>query len=176
MRALLGATCALLLLLALTACSSGDSDSADQPAAGASASSAPPAPTPPRVGACYALTLDEATDPVDSGEAIPCGRPHTSQTIKVGRISALDDGHLLAVDSPTVRARIAKSCPPALPGFLGGDQTTQRLSRFEAVWFGPSLEEADAGADSFRCDVVGLRKDGALIELCLLYTSDAADE
>ena len=158
---------ALLLLCAavLTACSSGDADTADKPTAGASASSAPPAPAPPTVGSCHELSLDEATDPVDSGKSVACTQPHTAVTFKVDELDALADGHLLAVDSPTVQARLAKACPPALPGFVGGDQTTQRLSRLEAVWFGPSLEEADAGANWFRCDVVGLRKEGALIIL-----------
>jgi hypothetical protein len=165
MTARLGTTMVLLLLAALAGCSSGDSESPDTPAAGASASSAPPAPAAPKVGECHELSLDEATDPVDSGNAVACRSPHTSQTFKVGKISALADGHLLAVDSPTVRARIAKACPPALPAYVGGNQLTQRLSRLEAVWFGPSLEQADAGADSFRCDVVGLRKEGSLISL-----------
>jgi hypothetical protein len=176
----IGTTLALVLLAALAGCSSGGADSAVKPSAGASASSAPPAPAPPQVGTCHALSLAEATDPVDSGESVPCARPHTSQTFKVGKIAALADGHLLAVDSPTVQARLAKICPPALPAYIGGDQTTQRLSRFEAVWFGPSLEQADAGADSFRCDVVGLRKEGSLISLPrkmkgVLDASDALD-
>ncbi len=150
----------------LAGCSSGGSpDSADKPSAGASASSAPPAPAAPAVGTCHALSLDEATDPVDSGTSVPCGQPHTSVTIKVGKLESLADGHLLAVDSPTVQARLAKACPPALGGFVGGDRNTQRLSRLQAVWFGPSLQQADAGADWFRCDVVGLRKEGTLITL-----------
>ncbi len=159
------ATIAALLVPAMAACSSGSSDSAEKPSAGASVSSAPPAPAAPRVGACHELSLEQATDPVDSGKSVSCAQPHTAVTFKVGQLAALSDGHLLAVDSPTVQARLAKACPPALAPFLGGDQTTQRLSRLEAVWFGPSLEQADAGADWFRCDVVGLRKEGALITL-----------
>ena len=155
----------LLLALAVTACSSGSSESDAQPSDGASVSSAPPAPAAPRVGSCHDLTVEEATDPVDPGKDVPCRRPHTAVTIKVGKLPALADGHLLAVDSPTVRARLAKTCPPALGGYVGGDQTVQRLSRFEVVWFGPSLDQADAGADWFRCDVVGLRREGALIAL-----------
>jgi hypothetical protein len=162
-----GLTTIALVLVApvLAACSSGNPDSTDRPSGGASASSAPPAPAAPTVGACHELSLEEATEPVDSGEPVPCARPHTAVTIKVGKLAALADGHLLAVDSPTVRARLARACPPALGGFVGGDQTAQRLSRLEVVWFGPSLEQADAGADWFRCDVVGLREEGSLISL-----------
>jgi hypothetical protein len=166
MTRLLGTTFVLVVLVGgLAGCSSAKPEAAEEPSGGASATSAPPPPTPPTVGSCHALTLDQATDPVDPEESVPCGQKHTAVTFKVGKLQALDDGHLLAVDSPTVRARLAKSCPPALPKFLGGDQTAQRLSRLEAVWFGPSLEQADAGADWYRCDVVGLRKEGALIEL-----------
>jgi len=151
----------LACVLVVSACSSSDPDAEEQPSAGASASSAPPAPAAPAVGSCHELSLDEATNPVDSGQNVPCGQPHTAVTIKVGKLDALADGHLLAVDSPTVQARLAKACPPALGGFVGGDRTTQRLSRLQAVWFGPSLEQADAGANWYRCDLVGLRKDGA---------------
>ncbi len=158
-------TIALLLVPVLAACTSESTDSSAQPSDGASVTSAPPAPAAPEVGTCHDLTVDEATDPVDPGKDVPCGRPHTATTIKVGKLAALADGHLLAVDSPTVRARLAKACPPALGGYVGGDLTTQRLSRFEVVWFGPSLDQADAGADWFRCDVVGLRREGALISL-----------
>jgi hypothetical protein len=158
-------TMLVVLAAALAGCSSGDSGSDDQPETGASPSSAPSPPAPPRKGDCHELTLDEATDPVDPGETVPCGQPHTAVTYRVGQISSLADGHLLAVDSPTVRARIAEACPPALPAYLGGDESTFRLSRFEPVWFGPTLEEADAGADTFRCDVVALRREGTLLEL-----------
>ena len=33
------------------------------------------------------------------------------------------------------------------------------------VWFGPSLEQADAGANWYRCDVVALRSKGTLLRL-----------
>jgi hypothetical protein len=167
MRAGVGATLALVLVLAVSAagCSSGGSDSATSPQSGATASSAPPAPAPPRAGQCHQLDLQQATDPVDTTEPVPCTGAHTSQTYRVGKLSALADGHLLAVDSAVVQARLAKTCPAALPAYVGGDRTTQRLSRLEAVWFGPSLAEADAGADWYRCDVVGLRKEGELISL-----------
>ena len=166
-----GVVLAGVVLAALAGCSSngsagsGSGSDTEKPAANASASSAPPAPPPPRVGGCHRLSLTQATDPVDTSAPVPCTGPHTSQTFKVGKISALVDGHLLAVDSAAVRARLARTCPPALPAYVGGDRTTQRLSRLEAVWFGPSLEQADAGADWYRCDVVGLRREGQLVAL-----------
>jgi hypothetical protein len=85
--------------------------------------------------------------------------------MKVGEISPVHDGHLLAVDSATVRSQIAKTCPATLAPYVGGDRTTQRLSRLQVVWFSPSLEQADAGANWYRCDIVGLRSEGRLLPL-----------
>jgi hypothetical protein len=153
-------------VLLLTGCSSSE-DSDPAPAATPEASVVPESPPPPapRVGSCHDLTVSEATDPVDASAPVPCSEPHTSVTIEVGRLTPVVDGHLLAVDSPRVRAQIAGACPD-LPGArLGGDRTTQRLSTFEVVWFGPSLEEADAGASWYRCDVVALRSQGRLLAL-----------
>ncbi len=153
-------------VLALTGCSSSedpDPESAATPEA--SVAPAPAAPAAPRVGSCHDLTVSEATDPVDASAPVPCSEPHTSVTIEVGQLTPVLDGHLLAVDSPRVRAQIAGACPD-LPGArLGGDRTTQRLSTFEVVWFSPSLEEADAGANWYRCDVVALRSQGQLLPL-----------
>lgn len=155
---------AVLLLVLSSACSSGAAPAGARPSErpGAAVSSAPPVPRPPQVGACHALTLSEATDPVDTGKPVPCRTKHTSVTIRVGQLSPVADGHLLAVDSRTVRAQIAKACPAAPAGFVGGDRTTQRLSRFEVVAFSPSLEQADAGANQYRCDIVAVRSQGQL--------------
>lgn len=157
------------VVLALAAgCSSGD-DSLDSDASGStpsvSVSSAPPAPAPPKVGSCHDLTVAQATDPVDPGTQVPCARRHTSVTIKVGAFDPVVDGHLLALDSRTVPSQIAESCPDVPAAVVGGDRTTQRLSRFEVVWFSPSLEDADAGANWYRCDVVALRSEGNLLPL-----------
>ena len=156
----------LPLLVLLSACSSGETGTAaPTPRPSASVSSAAPAPAAPRVGSCHSLTLREAVDPVDAGSPVGCRRPHTSVTVKVGRISALADGHLLAVDSRTVRSRLTRACPREVTDTVGGDQTARRLSRLEVVWFAPTLEQADAGADWFRCDVVGIRSPGRLLPL-----------
>ncbi len=159
------AALALLLLPALAACSSGDPDTAPTPEPSVSVSSAPPAPASPKVDSCHRLSFEQAAEPVDSGPTVPCRSAHTSVTTKVGRLAPLVDGHLLAVDSRTVQAKLAKACPPTLGPYVGGDQTTQRLSRLKIVWFSPTVEQADAGANWFRCDVVGIRSDGRLLTL-----------
>lgn len=165
-RLLRAAALSLALAVVSTGCSSEAPEKSD-PSTSPSAvvSSAPPPPAAPKVGDCHRLTFEEATAPVESRPQVRCSSPHTAVTIKVGRIDALADGHLLAVDSATVRAQIARACPPALEGFVGGDENTRRLSRFEVVWYSPSLEQAEAGADWYRCDVVALRSEGELMTL-----------
>lgn len=153
------------VVLTVSGCSGGGSESAKTPPPTASVATAPPAPAAPAVGACHQLTLAQATEPVEESAPVPCTGPHTATTFKVGQLVPLVDGHLLAVDSAAARAQIAQICPKALPGFLGGNATAQRLSRFETVWFSPSLKQADAGADWYRCDVVALRSEGQLLPL-----------
>lgn len=161
-RRVLGAAAGLLLLLA-AGCSGGEDPQATaSPSPSVSIASAGPAPAPPRVGSCHALDVRRATAPVDTSEPVPCSRPHTTVTVKVGRLTPVQDGHLLAIDSSQVRDQIAAACPPALPRTVGGTTTSQRLSQLRVVWFGPSVEQADAGADWYRCDVVALRSEGTL--------------
>jgi hypothetical protein len=90
-------------------------------------------------------------------------------TYAVGTLQTVVDGHLLAVDSQRVQAQPARACPPRLASFLGGTADDLRLSMLRAVWFTPTVEESDAGADWFRCDVIALagpeelaRLDGSL--------------
>ena len=129
-----------MVVLALAAgCSSSEKpESSAEKSPKVAVSSAPPPPAAPKVGSCHQLSLTEATDPVDAGKPVPCSRPHTSVTVKTGQLSLVADGHLLAIDSPTVRKQIADACPETPGAFVGGDSGDQRLSRFEVVWFSPS--------------------------------------
>ncbi|MGA8256733.1 MAG: septum formation family protein [Nocardioides sp.] len=151
---------ALALLLALTGCSGGDAgDSTATPTPPSSTSAAPPtatAVTPPETGACYRLTFDAALSPTTSVPASNCSRRHTSETYAVGRVDNVVDGHLLTIDSDRVQQRVATACPARLRRHTGGAPDTLRLSMLRAVWFTPSLEESDDGANWYRCDVVGL--------------------
>lgn len=151
-------TTALLVVPAalLCACSSGTTATPATPAPEPTVASAPPAPRPPRAGACHVLSVTQATAPVDPSAPVPCGSRHTSVTVRVARLDLLSDGHLLAVDSRTARGRAAAACPQTLLRTVGGDQRAQRLSRFEVVWFTPTPQQADAGADWVRCDLLAL--------------------
>lgn len=170
---------ALVLLVAVVLAGCSDSPGgADSPEPDAASGAAPvdeaapdetaPAetrPVPPQERACYRLDLDAALAATDDSRARPCSSSHTARTFRVGRLDRAMGGHLLAVDSDRVRAQVATQCPAALPGFLGGGEDGPRLSVLRAVWFTPSLVEADAGASWLRCDVVAPDGRGGLLPL-----------
>ncbi|KQT89614.1 hypothetical protein ASG49_18000 [Marmoricola sp. Leaf446] len=163
----------LLAAVLLTGCaggsgSSGSSSGSSPTSSGGSSSASPSAaatPAAPAVGECRSLTLVRATAPVDATSPVACRGPHTAVTVKVGMLPLLESGHLLAVDSVTVRDRVARSCPDSLLERAGGDESARRLSRLRVVWFTPSVEQADAGADRYRCDVVAVRDEDRLLPL-----------
>jgi hypothetical protein len=164
--------------LAATASCSGDGPKAAPTSPSSRTSTAPPAAPPAR--ACYDLDFDEAARPTSSARPVACGATHTTLTIHVGRIRPVVDGHLLAVDSDTVQAQIAKRCRTRYAAFVGGSTETQRLSRLTVVWFSPTLEQSDQGALWFRCDLVALAGHDRLAPLPrrargLLGGSDALD-
>jgi hypothetical protein len=124
----------------------------------------PPAPAP-RVGDCHRLSYDGAVAPTARNRTVACGQTHTAETYRVGRLDTVVDGRLLAVDSDEVQAQVATTCPDRLAEFVGGTEEQRRLSMLRAVWFTPTLEQSDAGADWFRCDAVALAEDSRLLEL-----------
>jgi len=149
----------LLVLLLLTAGCSGDPATPDTPPSKAPAPTTPPTASPvttPEVGACYRLSFDAVLAPTSEVGSSRCRQPHTAETFAVGQLDNVVDGHLLTVDSDRVQQRVARTCPARLGRHVGGDADAVRLSMLRAVWFTPSLEESDAGADWFRCDVVGV--------------------
>lgn len=160
---------ALLLGALLVGCSDGDgaTPTATSPTASASASATvSPAPAPPQTGTCHRLSLDEAAAATATDDQeVPCRERHTSVTIAVEPLDLVDDGHLLALGSQQAQDRLRARCAPALADWVGGDETTRRLSRLEAVWFAPSPEELQAGADRLRCDLVAVRSEDRLLPL-----------
>jgi Septum formation len=126
-------------------------------------SAAPEPPERPQADACYRLTLEDATAPTTDAEPVPCRRRHTAQTIHVGRLSNLVDGRDVAVDSALVQRRLASACPARFTAYTGGTAEARRLSRFQVVWFSPTLSEQQAGADWYRCDLIAFGRADALL-------------
>lgn len=166
MRRTLAALSVLGLLLA--GCTSPESerepasDGSPTPPADVTAAAVPPAP---KAGACYRLTLAEATRATNEDTPVPCRSAHTARTVHVGRLNLVVNGHLLAVDSARARSQLATTCPRRLAAYLGGDAQDRALSRFQVVWFSPTLDQAAQGARWFRCDVVVFGRGGRLMAL-----------
>lgn len=184
MRALLPA---LAVTLALSGCTTGSpatEDAAASPSASTSTGGpsdagsasatdaatptrdpAPVVPPPPPRAACYRLTGAQLTRPTNDSNQVPCSRRHTARTIHVGRLDLEVRGRTVAVDSPAVQEQLAEVCPRRLAAYVGGTRRTRDLSRLAAVWFSPTLEQADAGARWFRCDLVAFDRGAALLAL-----------
>ncbi|HWJ08724.1 MAG TPA: septum formation family protein [Nocardioides sp.] len=163
-RRSLAAALAVALSATLVACGGDEPEKkADKPAA--TQSPAPEPPAAPEVGACYQLPFETAVAPTSEREPVDCGKQHTSETVAVGSIDALVDGHLLAVDSDHVQSQVATACPEALTTYVGGSLEQLRLSMIRPVWFTPTVEDSDAGADWYRCDAVVLAGTSTLAEL-----------
>jgi hypothetical protein len=121
--------------------------------------------TPPPDPACYRLTFEELPQITSTEDPVDCSARHTTQTIHVGQLDTVVHGHAVSVHSDHVRDQLAKVCPRRLARFLGGTAEERRLSRFEVVWFSPTLPQSDSGAAWFRCDVVALAGNEELFRL-----------
>lgn len=169
MRRLASLVCLALMLIAGCSQTPDEPVASDSPSASSTPSSATaPSPPPPlpRPRACYRLTLAEAVAPTNNSTPVPCRGRWTSSTFHVGSLDLVTvDGHLLAVDSAEANSQVAEECPQRLARHLGGTAADLRLTVFRAIWFTPTLEEASAGAEWFRCDAVALAKPGRLARL-----------
>lgn len=126
----------------------------------------PPSPSPaPTSGGCYRMTFAQASKPTGGGTSVDCSQTHTAVTFSTGELQSVQDGHLMAVDSDQLQRQLASTCPQRLTSFLGGTQDALRLSRFETVWFSPTVQQADRGARWYRCDVVALASNDRLATL-----------
>ena len=157
-------------LLALAGCHSGPEEKPAAPPTHSGSPSptpvvAPPPPPAPEVGACYRLSYAEAIAPTNGDQPVPCRKGHTSQTFAVGRLDLVSDGHLLAVDSQAVQDQVAKRCPGRLAAYLGATDEQLRLSLLRPVWFTPTVEQSDAGAAWYRCDVIAVTGDRSVAEV-----------
>jgi hypothetical protein len=169
MRRLLLPLLVAVAVAALTACTGGDGKtSAEQTPTPSTSAPAPPTATAvpvPENRACYDLDYDQAVAPTSEADPVDCQADHTSMTFSVGSLEAVVDGHLLAVDSDQVQAQVAETCPTRMADFVGGTREVRRLSMLRAVWFTPTVEESDAGASWYRCDLTALAGDGELAPL-----------
>ncbi len=71
----------------------------------------------------------------------------------------------VSVDSDRVQRQLATTCPSKLAAYVGGTPRTRDLSRFNVVWFSPTLDQADRGASWFRCDLIAFADAERLYQL-----------
>jgi len=124
-----------------------------------------PVPPPPAKDGCYRLRFEQLTLPTNDDEPVPCRSAHTTQTIHVAQLDTVVDGHLVAVDSKVVQEQLARTCPRKLAQYVGGNRSTRPLSRLKVVWFSPTVEQSDRGANWFRCELVALASSEKLAAL-----------
>lgn len=177
-RTLAAPLVAIAVLAGCTPSGSGDSSAgatassaARSPGSSATGTTASPTPLPtparllprPRAGQCYRLHFQAAVAPTTSRKAVPCARRGvTARTFYVGDLAVLAQGHLLAVDSSRVQTAVSTICPKKLATYLKADPDSLRLSMLRAIWFTPTVEQSDRGADWVRCDLVAIARDGRL--------------
>lgn len=136
------ALAAALLLGGCTGDDGPDPESAPTSSASPSAEASPTPPPRPRDRSCYLLDHAAALAPTAGVDPVPCAARHTAMTYAVGALRA-------GVDP-------ARECTERFAGFVRGTAEDRRLSMLRPVWFTPTEEDLDAGADWYRCDVVAL--------------------
>ncbi len=158
----------VVAVLALAACTSDEekptAEPSTTPSATPLATPAPP-PPPPALGACYRLSYAEAVAPTSEDGPASCDKGHTTQTFAVGELDLVANGHLLAVDSEAVRNQVARRCPAQLGAYVGATDEQLRLSMLRPVWFTPTIEQSDAGASWYRCDVIAVSGDKTVAKI-----------
>jgi len=101
----------------------------------------------PDVGTCRAVPTDAVTDPdyFDDSPKVPCSEPHTTETVKVLRLS-----------EPTIaeakEATAKGACWEPVAAYLGVD--SEHWVHWRSATFLPSREEIADGANWMRCDAV----------------------
>ena len=139
--------------------------SSGAPSAEAAAPTPPVVPPAPRQSACYRLSTRQLHQPdqrVDPGAVHePAHRPdHLRRDARHRRGRARSRGRLGHRAAAAVH-----DVPPKLAAYVGGSADRARLSRFNVVWYSPTLDQSDQGADWFRCDLIAFAGEDQLASL-----------
>ncbi|WP_110241997.1 septum formation family protein [Nocardioides gilvus] len=170
-HASVSALACLTMLFGLSACTDeGNRDDArstsTQQTPEPAVSEKPKPPRRPKVGDCHRLTWNDALAPTAPvKKRVGCAKKPTAVTFYVGRVKRDSDGTRLAVDAPSVQKQVARVCPDRLQKHLGGNKDLLRRSLLTTVWFTPTIEQEEAGADWFRCDLVAPLTERTLLVL-----------
>src|SRR5688500_19038683 len=175
MRSVRALTVCLSAAVVLTGCTTTPGGTRDQAGTRSPSASSTPTQTPtvppdpgprPEVGECHDLSFGQAAAVVDRSHPVPCRRRHTAETYFVGRLELeTASGHTRRADSRAAQRQARTSCTSRLARHLGLAPRELRLRMAQAVWFTPSPQRAEAGADWFRCDVVAVAAPRKLLQL-----------
>lgn len=158
----------LVLAVVLTGCVSSTSDPAGSGDGAGTTASTPSRTTTadagpkPKPGECHALTWKQALSAAPAMDTVNCAERHTAQTYFVGRLDLVSGGNARTVDSPSVQKQAQRACTDRLPRHLATPPRDLRLSMAQTLWFTPTVEAVEAGADWLRCDVVVVAAPGKL--------------
>ncbi len=137
--------CTALLLLALSGCTQGNADDG---------SSTKAEMATPELGACRVLSPEDITHASNDTKPVDCARKHTAETFAIGSFPAeLTDSE--DPDDPKLGAYVYDRCQGKFQQFLGGNESLVLRSTMTWAWFRPDKDAWSAGADWYRCDVVG---------------------
>lgn len=112
--------------------------------------------TPPAVGSCHDLTLEEAYAESDPDPAVPCSARHTSATVATVE---LDEAPADWGDPASYPRSVWRTCHEAFHVALGNNRKVIRRSAHTLFWFSPTRVQREAGALWVRCDVATLGGD-----------------
>ncbi|MGH3358020.1 MAG: septum formation family protein [Nocardioidaceae bacterium] len=176
------ALCAGLLAAGCSGGDSGEPDDSDDAASSTPTTSQPPPPPPPapKNGRCYELSERQLEAAHVDADPVDCAQGHTAQTYLVGKLRGDVVRSSDTVDSTAISTTVDQRCATAFGPHIGGDAAVRTLARVRYVWFVPSEEEFNRGANWFRCDVVTDREHGTPAQLPastkgLLDAEDALD-
>lgn len=109
--------------------------------------------SPPPVGSCHDLTIEEAWAQTEPDPAVDCSTRHTTVTIKIIRFKKAPDwSNLKKINRKTI-----KKCGRALHAFFDGRRKKVALSSYSIYWFTPTSMQRKAGAKWVRCDLALIR-------------------
>jgi hypothetical protein len=107
--------------------------------------------TPPELGACRVLTVEDIAAPSNATIAVPCTEKHNAETFLVEEFPAGQDDY----ESEDLGAHVYERCNQAFMNFLTGDESSVMRTVLTWGWWRPSEAAWDDGARWFRCDVLG---------------------
>jgi hypothetical protein len=115
--------------------------------------------TPPEVGSCHDLTLEEGYDESDPDPAVDCAGSHTSISVAVVELAAAPSDWS---DPATYPDSVWRTCGNKVEAALGDNPKLIQRAAYSWFWFSPTRVQREEGALWVRCDLALLGGDRLL--------------